>query len=294
MDDKVNAQKQEPATPSAQQGGGMQDVQDMIENSLKNAIERLQRKDTKRQMDDSSPDAADGDDAEALQAQADLNEIKTMVGTLQKFIDNLNLMIAQLEGTGSAYGQDEEKFLDDYIATADSILEIAAFSSKDNITGLSNRYGFDDRMMLEWHRSQRHESPLSLLIFDVVVSGYNEDELTSKQRNDMLRAISKALKNSIKRSTDFIAHWSEDEFAALLPVTGIDGAMSVANRITEEIGDIDIPAISEHGGKMLVFIGVNVQTPKHGDHLTNYTDKVCSALNNARESGESRIIVVES
>ena len=288
-----NKEKQELAPPAAQQGSGMQDVQDMIESSLKNAIERLQKKDTKKQMDAESPGAG-GDDEEALQAQADLDEIKTMVGTLQKFIDNLNMMIAQLEGTDTSYGKDEEKFLDDYIATADSILEIAAFSTKDNITGLSNRYGFDDRMMLEWHRSLRHESPLSLLIFDVVVSGYNEDDLEPKQRNDMLRAISKALKNSIKRSTDFIAHWSEDEFAALLPVTGIEGAMSVANRITEEIGDIDIPVISTNGGKLIVYIGINVQTPKHGDHLTNFTGKVCAALNDARESGDSKIIIVES
>ena len=294
MDENIKGQGQELAPPDAQQGGGMQDVQNMIESSLKSAIERLQRKDTKKQMDASSPDAADGVDAEIMQAQMDLDEIKTMVATLQKFIDNLNMMIAQLEGTDNSFGRNEEKFLDDYIATADSILEIAAFSTKDNITGLSNRYGFDDRMMLEWHRSQRHESPLSLLIFDVVVLGYSGGALNPQQRNEVLRSVSKALKNSIKRSTDSIAHWSEDEFAALLPVTGIEGAMSVANRITEEINDMDIPSISEKGGKMIVYVGINVQTPKKGDHLDNFTDKVCAALDNAREAGESKIIIVES
>jgi len=290
----MDEQKKELAHTPTQQGSAMQDVQDMIESSLKNAMERLQRKDTKKQMGASSTETVGVDDAEILQAQMDLDEIKTMVGTLQKFIDNLNMMIAQLEGKDSSYGRDEEKFLDDYIATADSILEIAAFSTKDNITGLSNRYGFDDRMMLEWHRSQRHESPLSLLIFDVVVSGYSDGALNSKERNEVLRSISKALKNSIKRSTDFIAHWSEDEFAALLPVTGIEGAMSVANRIIAEIGDIDVDSISDKCGKMTVYIGINVQTPKQGDHLSNFTDKVCNALNNARESGESRVIIVES
>lgn len=294
MDDSMNKQKQELSHTPEQQGGVMQNVQDMIENSLRNAIERMQRADANNQMSDSSSDADDGGEAEVMQAQADLAEIKTMVATLQRFIDNLNIMIAQLEGGSSSYGKDEEKFLDDYIATADSILEIAAFSTKDNLTGLSNRYGFDNRMTLEWNRSQRHELPLSLLIFSVAVTGYNDGELDAKQHNELLRSISKTLKNSIKRSTDFVARWSGEEFAALLPITESDGAMIVAERIRTELGNMDIPSISGKGGELKVFIGLNVQTPSQDNQLSDYIDGACNALSNARESEEGRIVLVES
>ena len=293
MGDNMNEKKQELAQAPAQQGNVMDSIQEMIESSLKNAIDRMQRIDIKKQMGDSSPD--DADDSEAMQVQMDIDEIKLMVGTLQKFVDNLNMMIAQLEGKDNSYGKDEEKFLDDYMATADSILEIAAFSTKDRHTGLSNRYGFDSRMILEWNRALRHESPLSLLIFGVVVSGYNEGALELKMRDEMLRSISKALENSIKRSTDFIARWSDDdEFVALLPITDKDGAMIVAERIRAEIGNMDVPSISEKGGKMTVYIGLNIQTPKQENQLADYVDGACNALNSAKEAGDGRIVLIES
>jgi diguanylate cyclase (GGDEF)-like protein len=163
---------------------------------------------------------------------------------MQKFIDNVNGVIAQLETGSPEAGGTDDKFLEGYMATADNVLEIAAFSMKDPVTGLSNRYGFDNRMILEWNRAIRDKTALSLVIFSVDSIKMCED---IEKCDKLLKVITETLDSSIKRTTDFIARWSDDEIVALLPITDIDGATIVAERIYNELGGKSLPGMDEKG-----------------------------------------------
>ena len=289
MNEKTNAMEQGVVESSAPQDNFMQGIQDMITGLLKNEIDKMQKTEMDKQFGKVEQDTpGDGGDPSSPPAM-DITDIKKIVGSVQKFLDNINMMISQLEGGNTAYTSDEDKFLDAYMATADNILEMAAFSTKDSLTGLSNRHGFDSRLILEWNRAAREKTPLSLLILgvDVISEGSGEQSLNK----DALVAIAKILESTIKRSTDYVARWSDDEFAALLPITDAGGAMIVAERIRAEIESLYSPCISENGGKKTVFIGVSVQTPGQNEQPADFVNKAHSARIKARESGQNKVLL---
>ena len=283
MTEKTKVTGQGSANTQAQQDSIMQDIQGMIGSILKNTVDKMQRTELDPQLGN-APSEASGENE--VPAQMDINDIKNFVSVMQKFIDNVNIMITQLETGSPGVNDTEDKFLDGYMATADNILEIAAFSMKDTLTGLSNRNGFDNRLILEWNRAIRDKSQLSLVIFGVEgFSGY-EDQV----RDDVLKSISKTLENSIKRSTDFLARWSDEEFATLLPLTDANGAKIVAERILMEIGNMNVSCIKENGCELFVSIGVGVQTPETNERPADFINKTHNAFIKAKEAGRGKVV----
>ena len=284
MDEKTNKSGQ-AAEPAAEPDGIMQGIQDMIGDLLKNAVEKMQKTEINEKLGDAPSDA---DDKLKPQTQMGIAEVKSFIEVMQKFIDNVSVMISQLETGSKEPGGTDDNFLEGYMATADNVLEIAAFSMKDALTGLSNRYGFDNRLVLEWNRATRDKSNLGLVIFGV--SGFGECE-DNKGHDDLLKAVAETLENSIKRSTDFIARWSEDEFSALLPITNADGAMIVAERIQTEIGKVNLPGTLEKCGKSSVSIGVCVHTPEPDEKPGDFISKAYNAYARAKEADGDSIVI---
>ena len=282
MSENTNMTAQTSA-PEPKSDNIMQHIQDMIGDLLKNAVDKMQQSEVSKELGESSPGASGGSE---LPAQMGLPEVKNFVGVMQKFIDNINIMILQIE-TGSMEQSTDDKFLEGYMATADNVLEIAAFSMKDPLTGLSNRYGFDNRLILEWNRATRDKSDLSLVIFSIDGLADNDDNAA---RDEMLKTVSETLVSSIKRTTDFMARWSDNEFAALLPITNVGGASIVADRINAEVGNLDFSGIAEKGGTPSVSIGVCVQTPEPGEKPVDFINKAYGAFTKAKETDGNSIV----
>jgi len=283
MSENTNA-TQQATTPEAESGDIMQHIQDMIGGLLQNAVGKKHKTDTQEQMGDSG--LGTGGENE-LPAEMNLEEIKTFIDVMQKFIDNVSVMVLQLETGSSEHGVTDDKFLDGYMATADNILEMAAFSMKDSLTGLSNKYGFDNRLILEWNRATRDKSALGLVIFGVDGIEKFEDE---KTHDDLMKAVSETLEKSIKRTTDFIARWSDDEFAALLPITEEVGVSIVAERIRVEIGNMSFPNVEKKDGKTPVSIGVCAHTPEPAEKPVDFINKAYDAYKEAKETEGSSIV----
>jgi diguanylate cyclase (GGDEF)-like protein len=288
MGESIGTNKPAPENPALQDDIIVGEVNDVIADLLKNVIKEMQNSEINKQLGDESQASSSSGDKIALQSEMDIAVIRQVTSALQKFLDNANLMMAKLEGVDNDYDHKADSFMDNYIATADSILEVAAFSTKDSLTGLSNKYGFDNRLVLEWNRATREQTPLCLLLFDI-------QDLSAKDsdsKNKALVAIARTIEKTIKRSTDFVARWNDDEFAALLPITGNDGAKIVAERILTEIGNIDFPTDIETTKKISVCIGVSVQVPTQSEHATDFVTKTQTALNKAKESGHNTIVFI--
>jgi diguanylate cyclase (GGDEF)-like protein len=109
-----------------------------------------------------------------------------------------------------------------------------ALSVTDDLTGLSNSRYLNLVLRREEERSIRSGKPLSVLFIDM-------DGFKSVNTNHGHLAGSKALveaANVIRacaRETDVVARFGGDEFALILPDTGREGAVSVAERIRDRI-----------------------------------------------------------
>jgi len=265
--------------PATETDNIMQHVQGMIEGLLKNTVNKMQKAETGDALGDTTPDEP--------AANVDINELKSFIVIMQKFIDNVKVIVAQLEGNTDP-GSTDDAFIDGYMATADNILEIAAFSMKDSLSGLSNRYGFDNRLILEWNRAVRDKSALGLVIFSL----NNFKNCKGKEHDDLVKKVAQTLKNSIKRSTDFFARWSDDEFAALLPITDNNGVTIVAERIRMEIENMNISDILSDD-KPEVSIGVCVHTPLAGEQPADFISKAYVAFCKACETTGTNITFAE-
>ena len=277
MSEKLSETNQ-TAAAAGESDGIMQDIQSMITELLVNTVDKMQKAETQKELGD----GADVADAGGIPADMGLDEIKSFITVMQKFIDNINIMVMQLETGNMDVGATDEKFMDGYMATADNILEIAAFSMKDNLTGLSNRYGFDKRIILEWNRATRDKSALGLVIF--APDGLEKIE-DSKKRDSVIKEVSQTLMKSSKRSTDFFARWSDDEFAALLPITDSSGTTIVVERIRMEIEKMDFTDLPKTDGKNTVSIGACVYTPEPGEHPMDFINKAHNAYKQIKGSG---------
>lgn len=111
---------------------------------------------------------------------------------------------------------------------------IETLSYTDGMTGLHNYRFFRLRLKEEIARTRRESSFVSLSIIDVDHFKNYNDQLGHPAGDEVLRKISRILKNSV-RDNDIVARYGGEEFAIILPGTDETGAFSLAERIRHKV-----------------------------------------------------------
>jgi diguanylate cyclase (GGDEF)-like protein len=156
------------------------------------------------------------------------------------------------------------------------LLEEAALT--DPLTGLPNRRAFERFFAEELARAQRYGHPLALLVMDLVGFKGINDRLGHQAGDQALVQVARALEREC-RGGDRIFRWGGDEFAALLPHTGREGARAAAQRYARAIGGLEV------GGLRLgVNIGVAVY-PEDGTDLDELLRRADDRMYRAKAEG---------
>jgi diguanylate cyclase (GGDEF)-like protein len=225
----------------------------------------------------------------------DLNNSTTKVANvLHLLLEDINDMIIEHEKGNVDYSFDTNVFLGDYKRLADSVLDLAAFSMRDQLTGLANRRSFDNRLDLEWQRGIRERTPVSILIMDIDQFKTYNDNFGHQQGDVTLRLIADTIKQSLKRASDFSARWGGEEFVVLLPNTDAIGAMGVAESIRASIEAMVIPCADERGQRATISIGVSSQVPEQNVTTDSFVSAADQAMYKAKESGRNRVCMYEA
>lgn len=133
-------------------------------------------------------------------------------------------------------------------------LEQASF--RDLLTGLYNHRAFQERLREEVSRSQRHGTPLALLVCDLdSFSAVNRD-VGHQVGDEILRRVAAILAEGEPpprgRTSDVVARLSGEEFAVVLPETHKAGALTKALRIRDAVLGAAMPG----GRQISISIGV--------------------------------------
>lgn len=108
--------------------------------------------------------------------------------------------------------------------------ELAALQGQDPLTGLANRRGFDAAMDMEVERSGRFKIPLTLCVMDLDDFKAVNDTYGHPCGDAVLKAVASILKSET-RVIDTAARIGGEEFAILLPGTGLIRAQRLLERI---------------------------------------------------------------
>jgi diguanylate cyclase (GGDEF)-like protein len=111
----------------------------------------------------------------------------------------------------------------------------AELASLDSLTGLSNRRSIlDTATRLE--RSHQHAGSLSLLMIDVDHFKSINDRFGHQVGDEVLRRVSDVLRTQV-RTTDIVGRYGGEEFLVLMPDTGPEGAVLVAEKLCTAVAD---------------------------------------------------------
>ena len=120
--------------------------------------------------------------------------------------------------------------------------ELSALADSDALTSIANRRTFDRTLAEEWSRADRSQSPVSVLLIDVDRFKHCNDSLGHAAGDRCLRQVAETIRHETRRGGDLAARFGGDEFAAILPNTSLDAAVSIAERIRRAVERTSRPA----------------------------------------------------
>ncbi len=157
----------------------------------------------------------------------------------------------------------------------------------DHLTGAHSRRAFFELADRERTRSQRTRASLSLLLFDVDHFKRINDSHGHATGDKVLVEIVQHTRTVI-RSIDTCARLGGEEFAVLLPDTGNDMALRVAERLR---AGLEQPS-GTHGIPYTVSIGAATLEP--GENIAAMLSRADQALYAAKEGGRNRVMRAQS
>lgn len=153
-------------------------------------------------------------------------------------------------------------------------------ASFDSLTGLYNRYKFSELYVSTYRTMLQRENKLSLILLDIDHFKRINDTYGHNIGDSVLKRITQTLKENI-RNIDIACRWGGEEFLLLLPTATLQSAISIANKIRENIHTIEIePA----GG---VTISCGVSEVRIGEEMEEVVERADRALYLAKNSGRN-------
>jgi two-component system, cell cycle response regulator len=104
-------------------------------------------------------------------------------------------------------------------------------SITDALTGTYNRRYLMEQLPRELERCRRYGYPLSVLMCDIDHFKQINDASGHAAGDDVLQQFAARAQKSIRSNSDWIARYGGEEFLIVLPETGYEGAVSVAEKI---------------------------------------------------------------
>ena len=174
-----------------------------------------------------------------------------------------------------------------------SNLKLAALSTTDGLTGITNRRGFDTQLETEWRRAARTGQPLALLVLDVDYFKKYNDRYGHVAGDACLRTVAELLTRHARRTTDLAARYGGEEFVLLSAATENDDAMQTAQAICTELAAMAVEHEESPFGHVTISTGVAVQVPQEGTDPDELVRRADRALYRAKIRGRNQAMLAQ-
>lgn len=172
--------------------------------------------------------------------------------------------------------------------------EILKHAMLDALTGFYNRHQLEVRITQEIATSKRQKTPLCAIMVDIDFFKSINDTYGHAVGDLVLKTVAKVMRSQL-REYDIAGRYGGEEFAFILPFTGIAEAELVAERLRKSVERkvIDISKVNSDVAKKEISVTISLGTyelKESEDDLLKNADK---ALYKAKESGRNKVVIYE-
>jgi len=168
--------------------------------------------------------------------------------------------------------------------------EVRKLAKIDGLTNIPNRRSFDEFLQQEWKRCKRLKKPICLAIVDLDYFKNLNDDYGHQSGDECLIKVGKILKKFASRPGDICARYGGEEFALVWSDTTLDQAKSLANKLLNNIIELNIQNINSPTEKHLTAsIGITEMVPESDSNESELISKADSMLYKAKASGRNRV-----
>ena len=204
-------------------------------------------------------------------------------GSVRWILDQAKVMLRDAQGKatrmcGTHTDITERKLLEE---------ELIRQARLDYLTGVCNRRHFMERAERELRRAVRYGGPLSLFMLDVDHFKQINDCYGHKVGDAVLKALASSCEATL-RTVDILGRIGGEEFAVLLPETDSAYAIEVAERLRENIAQVNVPLEGGQSVKFSVSIGVSSMASVN-DSIGGLLGRADTALYEAKHRGRNRV-----
>ncbi len=194
---------------------------------------------------------------------------------------------------GGVYSQPELQLLKTIMANVTTALtkarmytEMEKLATIDGLTQIANHRKFQDIMTMEMERSQRYNTPLTLLLMDIDHFKKFNDTYGHPVGDLVLQMVAKALQGSI-RNTDYCARYGGEEFVVVLIQADEAQSHILAERIRKAVESLQI----QNDGKILrVTVSIGSATyPFDAGSKQELIDNSDKAMYASKQGGRNRV-----
>lgn len=199
-------------------------------------------------------------------------------------IDERVLNLCQLVANISANAL-ENAILFESVQKTNIYLEELAIT--DGLTSLYNHHHFYNRLDKEFSRAVRYSESLSCILLDIDDFKKINDTYGHRSGDKVLEQMGLLIKN-LARESDIPSRYGGEEFAILLPQTGVKGALKMANRLLLLVREEKFKCLD--GNNVTISVGVSTLEKsgmKKAEQLIQHADM---ALYEAKHSGKDRVL----
>jgi len=158
-------------------------------------------------------------------------------------------------------------------------------AATDALTGLPNSRAARDALRRMVAHAGRSVSPLSVILFDLDHFKQINDQHGHAVGDDVLAAVGE-LVGTVVRESDLAGRYGGEEFILLLPDTGTEGAVVLAEKLRGAVTGLTVP-----GASLRVSASFGVATHPldavDGESLVRAAD---TALYEAKAAGRNRVV----
>lgn len=159
---------------------------------------------------------------------------------------------------------------------------------KDGLTGLLNHKTFMDRAREEIERARRFQHHLVFLMYDLDKFKRINDTLGHPYGDYVINTAAKIIKDNV-RSIDLVARYGGEEFAVVLVNTTTEAAMTVAQRIVDNIADHNF-IMEAKEVNMTISSGLS-EYPNDSDQLKDLIQYADEGLYKTKDNGGNGVTV---